>query len=121
MQKNNQRRKSPIDLEYGVWLRLSKYSRKMKMTLSETITYMIDERESKAQFEKSNGGNENQFKEFIKIKKTSCNSCLFALGLIEKKFRVFALLLIIHKWNYFRGMRSFVSVDNFKLHLLTCF
>ena len=33
------------------WLRLSKYSRKMKMTLSETITYMIDERESKALYE----------------------------------------------------------------------
>ena len=40
-----------LDLEYGVWLRLSKYSRKMKMTLSETITYMIDERESKALYE----------------------------------------------------------------------
>ena len=51
MLKNNQRRKKSIDLEYGVWLRLSKYSRKMKMTLSETITYMIDERESKALYE----------------------------------------------------------------------
>lgn len=44
-------KKKSIDLEYAVWLRLSRYSRKMKMTLSETITYMIDERESKAQFE----------------------------------------------------------------------
>ena len=44
-------KKKSIDLEYGVWLRLSKYSRKMKMTLSETITYMIDERESKALYE----------------------------------------------------------------------
>ena len=44
-------KKKSIDLEYGVWLRLSKYLRKMKMTLSETITYMIDERESKALYE----------------------------------------------------------------------
>lgn len=44
-------KKKSIDLEYSVWHRLSKYSRKMKMTLSETISYMIDERESKALFE----------------------------------------------------------------------
>ncbi|OOF77781.1 Ter macrodomain-binding protein MatP [Rodentibacter caecimuris] len=44
-------KKKSIDLEYAVWLRLSKYSRKMNMTLSETITYMIDERESKALYE----------------------------------------------------------------------
>lgn len=44
-------KKKSIDLEYAVWLRLSKYSHKMKMTLSETITYMIDERESKALYE----------------------------------------------------------------------
>ncbi|MGC6408816.1 macrodomain Ter protein MatP [Bisgaard Taxon 45] len=44
-------KKKSIDLEYAVWLRLSRYSRKMKMTLSDTITYMIDERESKAQYE----------------------------------------------------------------------
>lgn len=44
-------KKKSIDLEYEVWLRLSKYSKKMKMTLSETITYMIDERESKALYE----------------------------------------------------------------------
>ncbi|WP_044470958.1 macrodomain Ter protein MatP [Mannheimia massilioguelmaensis] len=44
-------KKKSIDLEYAVWLRLSKYSKKMKMTLSETITYMIDERESKASYE----------------------------------------------------------------------
>ncbi|EGP01836.1 Ter macrodomain organizer matS-binding protein [Pasteurella multocida subsp. gallicida str. Anand1_poultry] len=44
-------KKKSIDLEYAVWLRLSRYSRKMKMTLSETITYMIDEQESKAQYE----------------------------------------------------------------------
>lgn len=44
-------KKKSIDLEYAVWLRLSKYAKKMKMTLSETITYMIDERESKAVYE----------------------------------------------------------------------
>ena len=44
-------KKKSIDLEYAVWNRLSKYSRKMNMTLSETISYMIDERESKALFE----------------------------------------------------------------------
>lgn len=44
-------KKKSIDLEYVVWLRLSKYSKKMKMTLSETIMYMIDERESKATYE----------------------------------------------------------------------
>lgn len=45
-------KKKSIDLEYAVWQRLSRYSRKMNMTLSETISYMIDERESKAQYEK---------------------------------------------------------------------
>ncbi|SPX43387.1 macrodomain Ter protein [Haemophilus influenzae] len=60
-------KKKSIDLEYAVWLRLSKYSRKMKMTLSETITYMIDERESKAQFENQMAAMKNQFEEFIKI------------------------------------------------------
>ncbi|OOF69758.1 macrodomain Ter protein MatP [Rodentibacter caecimuris] len=44
-------KKKSIDLEYAVWLRLSKYSRKMNMTLSETINYMIDERESKVVYE----------------------------------------------------------------------
>ncbi|TCP94790.1 hypothetical protein EDC44_11433 [Cricetibacter osteomyelitidis] len=44
-------KKKSIDLEYAVWNRLSKYSKKMKMTLSETIMYMIDERESKALYE----------------------------------------------------------------------
>ena len=57
-------KKKSIDLEYGVWLRLSKYSRKMKMTLSETITYMIDERESKALYESQNDGNESRFEKF---------------------------------------------------------
>ncbi|MGQ0286053.1 macrodomain Ter protein MatP [Pasteurellaceae bacterium 22721_9_1] len=44
-------KKKSIDLEYAVWQRLSRYSRKMNMTLSETISYMIDERESKALYE----------------------------------------------------------------------
>ncbi|PJG86521.1 macrodomain Ter protein MatP [Conservatibacter flavescens] len=44
-------KKKSIDLEYAVWQRLSKYSKKMNMTLSETINYMIDERESKALYE----------------------------------------------------------------------
>ncbi|MDG6894376.1 macrodomain Ter protein MatP [Volucribacter amazonae] len=44
-------KKKSIDLEYAVWLRLSKYSKKNKMTLSETINFMIDEQESKALYE----------------------------------------------------------------------
>ncbi|MGR6981448.1 macrodomain Ter protein MatP [Testudinibacter sp. P27/CKL/0425] len=40
-------KKKSIDLEYAVWSRLSKHSRKMQMTLSETIMYMIDEAENK--------------------------------------------------------------------------
>ncbi|MGR3808271.1 macrodomain Ter protein MatP [Pasteurella testudinis] len=40
-------KKKSIDLEYAVWSRLSKHSRKMRMTLSETIMYMIDEAENK--------------------------------------------------------------------------
>lgn len=44
-------KKKSIDLEYAMRLRLSRYSRKMKMTLSETISYMIDERESKVLYE----------------------------------------------------------------------
>lgn len=46
MARNNLQRKKSIDLEYASRLRLSRYSRKMKMTLSETISYMIDEREN---------------------------------------------------------------------------
>lgn len=44
-------KKKSIDLEYAVWLRLSKYSKKKKMTLSETINFMIDEQESKALYQ----------------------------------------------------------------------
>ena len=44
-------KKKSIDLEYAVWCRSSRYSQKMTMTLSETIMYMIDERESKALYE----------------------------------------------------------------------
>ena len=59
-------KKKSIDLEYAVWLRLSKYSRKMKMTLSETITYMIDERESKAQFENQMATMKTSLKNLLK-------------------------------------------------------
>lgn len=44
-------RKKSIDLDYAVWLRLSKYSENMNETLSQTIAYMIDEHESKALYE----------------------------------------------------------------------
>ncbi|MFD1805601.1 macrodomain Ter protein MatP [Pasteurella oralis] len=59
-------KKKSIDLEYAVWLRLSRYSRKMKMTLSETITYMIDERESKAQFESQMSAMKAGLKDLLK-------------------------------------------------------
>ena len=59
-------KKKSIDLEYAVWQRLSRYSRKMKMTLSETITYMIDERESKAQFENQMVAMKNSLKNLLK-------------------------------------------------------
>ena len=59
-------KKKSIDLEYAVWQRLSRYSRKMKMTLSETITYMIDERESKAQFENQMAAMKNSLKNLLK-------------------------------------------------------
>ena len=61
-------KKKSIDLEYAVWLRLSKYSRKMKMTLSETITYMIDERESKAQYENQMAAMKEGLKDLLKSK-----------------------------------------------------
>ena len=61
-------KKKSIDLEYSVWLRLSKYSRKMKMTLSETITYMIDERESKAQYENQMAAMKEGLKDLLKQK-----------------------------------------------------
>lgn len=44
-------KKKSIDLDYAVWLRLSRYSKKKKLTLSETINFMIDEQESKALYE----------------------------------------------------------------------
>ncbi|OOF83191.1 Ter macrodomain-binding protein MatP [Rodentibacter ratti] len=59
-------KKKSIDLEYAVWLRLSKYSRKMKMTLSETITYMIDERESKALYESQMSAMKDSLKNLLK-------------------------------------------------------
>ncbi|OOF87482.1 macrodomain Ter protein MatP [Rodentibacter ratti] len=59
-------KKKSIDLEYSVWLRLSKYSRKMKMTLSETITYMIDERESKALYESQMSAMKDSLKNLLK-------------------------------------------------------
>ena len=40
-------RKKSIDLDYASWLRLSKQSNAMEMTLSETINYLIDELENK--------------------------------------------------------------------------
>ena len=55
-----------IDLEYAVWLRLSKYSRKMKMTLSETIMYMIDEREKKALYESQMSAMKAGLKDLLK-------------------------------------------------------
>lgn len=59
-------KKKSIDLEYAVWLRLSKYSRKMKMTLSETIMYMIDEREKKALYESQMSAMKAGLKDLLK-------------------------------------------------------
>ncbi len=59
-------KKKSIDLEYGVWSRLSKYSRKMNMTLSETISYMIDERESKALYESQMSAMKAGLKDLLK-------------------------------------------------------
>ena len=39
--------KKSIDLDYTSWLRLSKQSKEMGITLSETINYLIDELENK--------------------------------------------------------------------------
>ncbi len=64
-EKQNTKKKS-IDLEYAVWHRLSKYSRKMGMTLSQTITYMIDERESKATVENKMTGLKESLKDLLK-------------------------------------------------------
>ncbi|MFZ7142181.1 macrodomain Ter protein MatP [Avibacterium avium] len=59
-------KKKSIDLEYSVWLRLSRYAKKMKMTLSETITYMIDERESKAAYEHQMSAMKEGLKDLLK-------------------------------------------------------
>lgn len=40
-------RKKSIDLEYSSWLRFSKLSTSLEMTLSETLHYLIDELENK--------------------------------------------------------------------------
>ncbi|QLB13040.1 hypothetical protein EV697_102277 [Bisgaardia hudsonensis] len=61
-------KKKSIDLEYSVWSRLSKYSKKMKMTLSETISYMIDERESKALYESQMTAMKADIKDLLKLK-----------------------------------------------------
>lgn len=67
-EKNHTRKKS-IDLEYKVWQRLSRYSKKMKMTLSETIMYMIDERESKARYADQVSTMRASLKELLEQKK----------------------------------------------------
>lgn len=59
-------KKKSIDLEYAVWKRLAKYSHKMNMTLSETISYMIDERESKALYESQMSAMKNSLKNLLK-------------------------------------------------------
>lgn len=61
-------KKKSIDLEYSVWSRLSKYSKKMNMTLSETISYMIDERESKALYENQMSAMKADLKALLKLK-----------------------------------------------------
>lgn len=40
-------RKKSIDLDYASWLRLSKLSNEMEMTLSECVHYLMDELENK--------------------------------------------------------------------------
>ncbi|MEH8093464.1 macrodomain Ter protein MatP [Gallibacterium anatis] len=59
-------KKKSIDLDYAVWLRLSRYSRKMKMTLSQTIMYMIDEQESKALYESQIHAMKKNLQELLK-------------------------------------------------------
>lgn len=59
-------RKKSIDLEYAVWQRLSRYSRKMGMTLSQTISYMIDERESKAAYQNQMSLMKESLKDLLK-------------------------------------------------------
>ena len=66
MEKNNIPRKNPL-----IWNMLFGYVflnilEKMKMTLSETITYMIDERESKAQFENQMAAMKTSLKNLLK-------------------------------------------------------
>lgn len=39
-------KKKSIDLEYGSWLRLSRYSKESEMTLSEAINHLLDELEN---------------------------------------------------------------------------
>ncbi len=39
-------KKKSIDLEYSSWLRLSKKSKQLEMTLSQTIEYLIEESEN---------------------------------------------------------------------------
>ncbi|MDG6881862.1 Macrodomain Ter protein [Phocoenobacter uteri] len=45
-EQQNTRKKS-IDLEYSSWLRLSKKSKQLGMTLSQTIEHLIDDAENK--------------------------------------------------------------------------
>lgn len=59
-------KKKSIDLDYAVWHRLSRYSRKMGMTLSQTIMYMIDEQESKVLYESQINAMKKNLKELLK-------------------------------------------------------
>ncbi|MCK3657279.1 macrodomain Ter protein [Pasteurellaceae bacterium Pebbles2] len=59
-------KKKSIDLEYAVWQRLSRYSRKMNMTLSQTISYMIDERETKALYANQVNAMKESLKDLLK-------------------------------------------------------
>ncbi len=44
-------RKKSIDLDYEVWARLAQCAQNMKLTLSETILFMIEEQERKARYQ----------------------------------------------------------------------
>ena len=66
MEKTTYKEKNPL-----IWNMLFGYVflnilEKMKMTLSETITYMIDERESKAQFENQMAAMKTSLKNLLK-------------------------------------------------------
>ena len=59
-------KKKSIDLEYASWLSLSKYAKEKEMTLSEAITYLMDELENQQIYHEQMAKMKSSLKDLLK-------------------------------------------------------